>query len=148
MASIMRRMNIMSRCESIYRTESVGVPDICGAHHSFILAITNNPGMSQEEIARHICLNKSTVARTLLYLEEHGYVSRKTDPSDKRQIRVFPTEKMLEIYPRVKESTIMWNEKLRLGIDGESLRIFDDVLSKMTETAKSLAGFSEDKRAK
>ena len=106
----------MSRCESIYRTESVGVPDICGAHHSFILAITNNPGMSQEEIARHI--------------------------------RVFPTEKMLEIYPRVKESTIMWNEKLRLGIDGESLRIFDDVLSKMTETAKSLAGFSEDKRAK
>ena len=88
------------------------------------------------------------MARTLFYLEEHGYVSRKADPSDKRQIRVFPTEKMLEIYPRVKESTIMWNEKLRLGIDGESLRIFDDVLSKMTETAKSLAGFSEDKRSK
>ena len=57
----------------------------------FILYISD--GLTQQDLARRLQADKAAVARTLVQLEEQGYVTRKKDPSDKRLIRVFLTEK-------------------------------------------------------
>ena len=74
MPSLMRKINILSRCEGIYRADKLKETDLCACHHSYVLAICNNPGMSQDALAKHICVNKSGVARQIAYLEEKGYV--------------------------------------------------------------------------
>ena len=63
MPTIMKQMNAISRAQSVFRGEALNNGELGGCHHSFVLAICYNPGMSQEQLARHICLNKSTVAR-------------------------------------------------------------------------------------
>lgn len=135
MATIMRKMNIISRCEANYRTahSSVG---LAGIYHSYVLAICNNPGLPQEKLAKHLCINKSNVTRHLAYLELEGYIERRICESDKRETLVFPTQKMFDIQGEVIAITKEWNSRLAEGIDENELQIFHDILDKML--AKSI----------
>lgn len=147
MPKIMKSMNIISRCQSIYRTKKLN-SDLCGCHHTFVLAICREPGRSQDELARDICLNKSTVTRTLTQLEERGYVKRTPNPADKRQILVNPTEKMLEILPKVKAVTTEWSDMISKDISEEELLIFQSVLHRMEQSAKELVQKIGDEQEK
>ncbi len=137
MPAIMKRMNAISRAQSVYRTAALENGELGGCHHSFVLAICHNPGMSQEQLARHICLNKSTVARTLTYLEEKGYVTRLPSKEDKRITLVYPTAKMEEILPRVKEVAAEWQKALVAGEDAAEIEAFAAMLSRMESRAKA-----------
>ena len=139
MPKFMKTLNNISRSQSVFRTAKLKADGICAAHHTFILAICCNPGRSQEELAREICLNKSTVARTLTHLENKGYVRRETNKDDKRSILVFPTQKMLDLLPRVREIAKDWNSSLAADINPEELEIFFSVLSRMEQKAKNIA---------
>ena len=144
MPKFMKTLNNISRSQSVFRTAKLKADGICAAHHTFVLAICNHPGSSQEELAREICLNKSTVARTLSHLEEKGYVRREANSEDKRSILVYPTEKMLEILPQVRSITKEFNSLISAEIPKEELDIFFSVISRMEEKAKSIAANQEN----
>lgn len=137
MPKIMKDMNIISRCQLSYRSEMLK-GDICGCHHPFILAICHKPGMTQEEISRELCLNKSTVARALTQLEGKGYVKRESNPEDKRSTLVFPTDKMISVLDKVVNITREWNEQISEDISEHELEIFASVLSKMSKKARKI----------
>ncbi len=139
MPSIMRKMNIIARCQSQYRSNALA-SDLNACHHSFVLAICRHPGLSQDQIAAHLCLNKSTVARALVQLEESGYVRRVASEKDKRLLLVYPTERMQEIHPRVLEITKEWNRKLSEDVSEEDMERFLWVLASMEKKAKELIG--------
>lgn len=135
MSTIMRKVNILSRSEGVYRTDRLDIPELKSWHHSYILAICSNPGLSQDELAKHISVNKSNVARTLSYLEENGYVIRKAGEKDRRVNVVFPTEKMLELYPKVKAITMEWNGFLAEDLTEDEFRQFQCILERLTQKA-------------
>lgn len=138
MPKFMKMLNNISRSQAIYRTSRVSADDLQSCHYAFVLAICREPGRSQEELASELCVNKSTVARNLNYLEEKGYIERTALPCDKRQFCVNPTEKMLRVLPEVKASSLEWMTLLSEGIDKEELEIFDSVLSRMQEKAREI----------
>lgn len=135
MSTIMRKVNILSRSEGVYRTDKLDIPELKSWHHTYILAICNNPGLSQDELATHISVNKSNIARNLSYLEENGYVLRKSGEKDRRITNVFPTEKMLDIYPRVKEITLEWNNFLAEDLNPTEFEQFQSILERLTDKA-------------
>lgn len=130
MATIMRKMNIISRCEAIYRTEqsSIRLP---GIYHSYTFAICKNPGLSQEKLAKHLCINKSSVTRHLSWLEQNGYIERRVCPRDKRELLVYPTDKLLALKPELVGITREWNAALAEGIDAADLELFHRILDRM-----------------
>lgn len=137
MPPIMRKINIISRCQGIFRASKLQSDELTPCHHSYILAITHNPGITQDELAKNICVNKSNITRTLVYLEKNGYVERKPSPTDKRAIKVFPTQKMLAVYPQIKQIVIDWNNYLTEGFSKEEMEIFQSVLDKISIRAKN-----------
>ncbi len=139
MATIMRKMNIISRCEALYRSKKSS-EGLQGIYHSYVLCITKNPGMSQEKIAKHLCINKSNVTRHLEYLEKNGYVERRVSPNDKRELLVYPTDKMLAIHSEVISITKEWNSLLAEGFSAEEMEIFHKILDRMLEKSVSLTG--------
>ena len=138
MSKFMKMLNNISRSQAIYRQSKVSANDLQGCHYAFVLAICREEGRSQEEITRELCVNKSTVARNLNYLEEKGYITRIPLKNDKRQFSVYPTEKMLSVLPEIKKASIEWMELLSEGIPKEELDIFDSVLSRMQEKAREI----------
>ena len=111
-------MNIISRCEAIYRTEQ-STEHLPGIYHSYIFAICRNPGITQDGLAKHLCKNKSNVTRHLGFLESNGYVERKVSEKDKREMLDYPTENMLDTLPEVKKITMEWNTMIAEGISKE-----------------------------
>lgn len=140
----MRKINVISRCEGIYRQDKLKESGLGPCHHSYILAISYHPGMTQEQLAKHICINKSGVTRHLAYLEENGYVERRSDENDKRSIRVYPTQKMLDILPEVRGIVTQWNSYLTEGIGTDELECFKRVLDRIAERAQKYVYEKED----
>jgi len=138
MPKIMKSLNSISRCQATYRSAKIVAEGICVSHHAFILIISKHPGYSQEDITREVCLNKSTVARTLNHLENCGYITRMPNPDDKRQFLVYPTEKMLQILPDVRAVSREWNDYITEGISEAELEIFHSVLNRIEKSAKQI----------
>ena len=138
MLSFMKMLNNISRSQAIYRNSRITASDLNSCHYAFVISICRKPGRSQEEIARDLCLNKSTVARALNSLETNGYILRTPLPNDKRQFSVHPTEKMLGVLPEVRKASAEWRDLLSEGISESDMEIFNSVLERMEERARTI----------
>ena len=146
MQKFMKMLNNISRSQAIYRKQRIPSDELLPGHYSFALAICHAPGRSQEELARELCINKSTVARNLTCLEERGYITRTPLPSDKRQFSVHPTEKMLAVLPSIRAASIEWMELLSEGIPEEELTVFSSVLERMQTRARQITEEQEESK--
>ncbi len=138
MPKIMKTLNNISRCQSNYRSGKLDTNRLCAGHHAFVLAICRNPGNSQEKLSKELCLDKSTVARTLNSLESKGFINREINVKNKREMLVFPTEKMLAILPEVRAIAREWNELLVSEIPEAELSVFYSVLSQIEGKARAI----------
>ena len=143
MLSFMKMLNNISRSQAIYRHSKVTASDLNSCHYAFIISICRVPGRSQEEIAKDLCLNKSTVARALNYLEVNGYILRTPLPTDKRQFSVHPTDKALGVLPEIRQASREWRDKLAEGISDEEMEIFNSVLERMEKRAREITQSQE-----
>ena len=139
MPSLMRRINVISRCAGIYREKRFKDIDLSACHAPYILAICKNPGISQDKLARHICINRSNVTRQLSYLETHGYVERRQSEEDKRVLMVYPTDKAYEILPFVKETSREWNSYITEGFSEDELDQLAEMLERLAKRSREFA---------
>ncbi len=144
MTSIMRHINMLSRAQNVYRADKLQQPGLSPGQHSYVLAVCHHPGMSQEELARHLCINKSNVARALASLEENDYVERRPDERDRRQFRIYPTARMLSLLPAVQVIVEDWNDYLTEGLSQEEMTAFRATLEKISQRARQYVGGKED----
>ncbi len=135
MPRIMKSLNTISRCQAAYR--SAKLPELAPCHHAFVFAVCKNPGKSQEEISRALTVNKSTAARALLRLEETGYIRREPNPDDKRELLIYPTKKMTEIFESVRRISSEWNEIISEGISEDEMAVFESVTERMEKSARA-----------
>jgi DNA-binding MarR family transcriptional regulator len=138
MSKFMKLLNNISRSQAVYRCSRISAADLQSCHYAYILVVCRMPGSSQEDLARELCVNKSTVARNINYLEEKGYVTRSPLPQDKRQYSVYPTQKAQSILPQIRVASLEWMTLLSEGISRDELEIFDSVLQRMQEKARKI----------
>lgn len=138
MARFMKMLNNISRSQAVFRRSRISAADFPSMQYAYVYAICRNPGRSQEELARELCINKSTAARAMMRLEDKGYITRTPLPNDKRQFSVHPTEKMKAILPEVAAASAEWTALLSEGIPQEELEIFNSVLERMQARAAEI----------
>lgn len=63
----------------------------------YIMAITDYPGYSQEQIASILYVDKSTVAKAVKQLLKEGYITRTASAHSRREYALCATEKGMEI---------------------------------------------------
>ena len=77
--------------------------NLTAAEEPFLMSVLNNEGLTQEELTAYVGVDKAAASRTVRSLEEKGFLVRVQDPKDKRQNRVYPTDKAREIVPKVRK---------------------------------------------
>ncbi len=112
MEALMKYISRTWRCSIMYRNNKLEHEGLNGYQHSYILKICQNPGISQEQLAQMIYINKSNVTRQLALLEQNGFITRNPSEKDKRVMQVFPTPKALDVYPKVYDLLSEWNDYL------------------------------------
>lgn len=137
MPSFTYNLNITGRCTQMQRGEKLRAYGICGGQVPYLLRLCRCPGLSQEEIARALYVNKSTAARQIANLEKAGYVERRPSPDDRRRMLVYPTERALEILPEIREAVHSWNDYLLEGFSEAERAQLQAMMERVSERARA-----------
>ena len=135
MPHIIKTMNEINRCGMQYRNENLEPFGLKSCHASYLLEICRSPGISQDTLARRICINKSNIARQIVVLEEGGFVERRSSTEDKRVMELYPTEKTLELLPELRKVLSGWSRYLTQDFTEEEIELLAKMLSSMRERA-------------
>ena len=135
----MRCVNRVARSAGLYRGEKLERIGLNGCQHTYILTICRNPGVSQEQLARLIIINKSNVTRQLAVLEQNGFITRVPDEKDRRVLRVYPTQKALDACPVVKQVLSDWQEYVMEGFTAEEREQLTGMMQRVMERADAYA---------
>ena len=141
MSELTHNITDIARCAAQYRSEELAALGLKACHGSYLAVISENPGITQDQLARRIFINKSNVARQLVALEEDGFVQRRPCSDDKRAMRVYPTEKTLAVLPRINGILAHWEDLLTQDLSEDEKELLAKMLSKMTTQA---AAWMED----
>ncbi len=128
-------MNEITRCGMQYRNDNMEPFGLKSCHASYLLEICRSPGISQDMLARRICINKSNIARQIVVLEEGGFVERRSSQEDKRVMELYPTEKTLELLPELRKVLGSWSRYLTQDLSEEEIELLAKMLDSMRERA-------------
>lgn len=136
MHPFMRQISITYRCAMRFRERELADTGLAGCQTPYLTTLYRQPGISQEEMARSLNVNKSSVTRQLSLLEEKGYVRRESSPTDKRIILVYPTEKALAVRERLFRCYHDWSSYLTQDFSEEEKALLSRLMVQIAARAE------------
>jgi DNA-binding MarR family transcriptional regulator len=107
--------------------------------------LTQGHEMGQEQIVEQLDVSKPAISRALDSLEEKGFVTRQTDPGDRRMQRVRLTDRALETGPAVEE---VYNQFYNLAIKGISQEELNETFKLFSRVSSNLARAKSKRKTK
>lgn len=126
----------ISRCGRLYREQMLAPLGLTGRHGLYLKEIGQNPGISQEQLAQKLSVNKSNVARQVAAMEEEGYILRSACGKDKRVLRLALTEKGQALLPRIEEIMDNWESLLVRSLTESEQQILEILLQRLRRHAR------------
>ncbi len=126
------------RCGNLYRTARYEELGIGSYQDSYIVNVCAHPGITQEGLSKLIFVHKSNVARQLSSLEEKGFITRETDPSDKRNLLVYPTEKAQAVLKEIERIAGEWKKLLLEGLTEDERKTVEKYSALLAGNAKRI----------
>lgn len=103
MDSGFKAISILYRKSHIWLNEGCAQYSLTAAQALVISIVCDFGVLTQDGITKRLGLDKSVVAKTVLKLEETGYLIRTKNTKDKRTYDIQPTDKVWAVYPSVKK---------------------------------------------
>lgn len=133
---IMRSIGQTERAYNLYRNARLEKHGLTGYQSLYLRTVCNHPGITQEEMAAKLVFNKSSVARQLAELEQSGLILRKRCETDKRSIRVYPTDKGEALLPLIRETAKDFFAAISKELSEEEKELLDVLCKKLCDGAK------------
>lgn len=130
-------MDIQKNISSIYRKMTVAINTsltilgLSSAKAMFLFCLYDHEQMTQVEICRELNMDKSTVAKMLVRMENDGLVSKKIHPADVRAIQVSLTEKAVALVPQARRIQQECLDQITEGLTNREKRDFMELIDKV-----------------
>ena len=121
-------VSMIHRTRMMFLNDKMGDMDITAGQFPFITVLSNEEGISQEELAAHFHIDKGTVARALRKLEDNEYLFRKVDTLNRRRYLIYLTEKGRKAVPTVINIEKEWENSMCSRFSEEDYNNLFDIL--------------------
>lgn len=135
---LMRSINTISRCAALYRDSHLAGCGLTGWQAPYLPEICSAPGITQDQLALRLHVNRSNVTRQLALLEQNGFVTRRRSESDRRAVEVYPTQKAQDSLPAVREVYRSWREQLFCGLSAAERDQLELLLERLARRAEDI----------
>lgn len=81
--------------------EEFAITGLTSSYAFLLMTVNDKPGVQPKEISQQMQLTPSTVTRLIEKMEFRGFLKRE---SVGRATEVFPTQKSLDLHPKIKEA--------------------------------------------
>ena len=100
-------------------TQAEGIPD---SYRTVLMFLLRHPGSGQRDIAEFASITTSAVNQAVKSMLEEGYLTKETDIADKRNSRLYLTEKGSTVAARVFEKLDTADDAItaRIGAEKEA----------------------------
>lgn len=102
--------------------------------------VTKGDGITQEELAGRLYVDKSTAARMLMGLEKKGLVKRSPVPGNVRANTVLLTPKARRLWEPILASLWRWQEHLLLGFTEQEVTTLTSMMQRLEANAAAALG--------
>lgn len=93
-----------------------------------LLNIDSKNGTPATKIAPLLGMEPRSLSRMLKALEERGLICRKSDPDDKRLVKIFLTDLGRQKKDIAKKTVRAFNEAIRQQVSADKLKVFFEVI--------------------
>ncbi|MFY9637921.1 MAG: MarR family transcriptional regulator [Methanobacterium sp.] len=105
-------VSMIHRTRMMYLTDKMKNLDITAGQFPFIVVLSHEEGITQDELAAHFHIDKGTVARALRKLEDKKYLFRKVDTLNRRRYLIYLTEKGRKAVPKIINIDKEWEDSI------------------------------------
>lgn len=99
MVDILREIGMIARAlDSISNIEFKDL-ELARGQYLYLVRIYEHPGIISEQLSNLIKVDRSTIARAVKKLEDHGLIERRHDPDNKKIKHLYVTAKGKKLYP-------------------------------------------------
>lgn len=124
-------VSMIHRTHMIFINEKIKDMDITAGQIPFLMVLSREEGISQDDLASHFHIDKGTVARALKRLEDNKYLFREIDPENRRKHLIYLTSKGKETVPQIKNIDKEWNDSMRSKISEDEYNHIFNIIKKM-----------------
>ena len=121
LAILLREPFLAMTDELMHRLADRGHPEVRFAHGS-VFQFLDDAGTRVSVLAARAQMTKQSMAQLVAHLEEHGYVERVPDPSDRRAKLVRATPRGREVFAIARETMGEVNARLEQRLGPEKVR--------------------------
>ena len=132
-----RLISVLYRKNQMFLSQALKPYGVTTAEYPLLITLNNSDGITQEEIAGRISMDKSAVARAIQTLEAKGFVSKSKDLKDQRSNRIFLSSKGREVQESIEKVLNELNDLIMKDIDIEKQDEIHGYLSQMLENHKA-----------
>jgi DNA-binding MarR family transcriptional regulator len=136
MEQISQILKDISRSGRLYREEKLAPLGLTSRHGLYLREIGMTPGISQEQLAQKLSVNKSNVARQVAAMEEEGYIQRAACGKDKRVLRLQLTPKGQALLPGIQQVMENWEGLLVESLTESEQQILEILLLRLRGNAR------------
>lgn len=97
----------------------------------FLLYILKNDGISQDQMAQNLFLDKTTASKGIKRLMQMGCVERNVNPKDRRQFQLCTTQKAKDLAPELDKIYAETQAIIVKNLTGEETESLSKILNKM-----------------
>ncbi|VVC05279.1 Transcriptional regulator SlyA [uncultured archaeon] len=132
-------MAIKQSSKSLERAMDIELKELLGlssGQWKIILALSIEDGFSQKDLAERIFVDSTTLVPIIDSMEKKELVERRTDTKDRRNNRIFLTEKSKSLVDPIMESIFRIRKVVYKNIPEHDLEFARNILKKITENAE------------
>jgi len=130
--------NALARKLSSHWEDAYSQFDLAAPHAYLLKLVIANPGLSQQEMAEKLQLNKSTVTRFISSLEKKDLLTKGDSSTAARGNTVQPTEQALKIHKDLEATRNKLYAEIGEEIGDEKLEVFIQVARMMNTKLQKL----------
>ncbi len=105
--------------------------NINGESWRFMAMLASSAPISAKALGAHLDMDQVQVTRALNKLLDNGYISRRTDPNDRRRVILNLSEKGAEVYQAIVDMAMKLENKLLTEMTQDEQGAFRDTLKQL-----------------
>lgn len=110
------------------KSESIGLVD---SYRPILCVLKKHDGCTQQDICKYTQLKAPTISLTLQKMESNGLIRRDVDQDDKRNIRIYITDKVLGMQKEIDRMLKETDNEFFKGLSEEEVKEGKEILLKI-----------------
>ncbi|QGX45268.1 MULTISPECIES: MarR family winged helix-turn-helix transcriptional regulator [Streptococcus] len=131
-------ISVLMRQLNLFFGHELSDVEITASELMYLSQLYNRDGLTQEEMAAVITVDKAATTRTIQGMEKKGLVRREAHEENYRAKRVYLTDKAKNAEPRIRELQKKWGDFITQDMTQKEAEVFAAQLKKMAQRAKEI----------